>query len=400
MRDDPAAARRRAGQAAPCAQDADLPEKEDPEDDEDVSLGIELPRYKTLPPGASAGIEHYQLSELPSAEGKCVVTCIDYSPSQFLRQEVTNMAEFISGHRPEWATVRWISVVGLEDMAIIRALAEKYELHPLAIEDMLCIPQRPKAEFYPGEPGMRARHFIVARLIQLDGGKLHSEQVSIFLGHRTILTFQQDHGDVWESIRQRIAQAGSRLRSYDPSFLVHSLFDTMVDQCFPILEHYGDELEDLEDRVVDGRDSEAIHDIHKIKRELLLLRRAIWPMRTVVQTLQREQNECLSDPTRTYFRDVADNLAQIVDLVETYREVAMGIAETHLSAMSNNLNAVMKVLTIIGTIFIPLTFLAGVYGMNMPIPENHYHITYPVFWGVCLAISGGMLLWFKHRNWI
>jgi magnesium transporter len=265
---------------------------------------------------------------------------------------------------------------------------------------MLCSPQRPKAEFYPGEPGLRARHFIVARLSLLEGGKLHSEQVSIFLGHRTVLTFQQNHGNVWESIRQRIAQTGSRLRSNDPSFLVYSLFDTMVDQCFPILEHYGDELEELEDRILEEGDEEAINEVHHLKRELILLRRALWPMRAVVQTLQREQNECLSDQTRTYFRDVSDNLAHIVDLIETYREVAMGIAETHLSAMSNRLNAVMKVLTIIGTIFIPLTFLAGVYGMNMPIPENHSHLAYPVFWAVCILISGGMLFWFKRRNWI
>ena len=173
-----------------------------------------------------------------------------------------------------------------------------------------------------------------------------------------------------------------------------------MDHCFPVLEHYGDRLEELEDLVLDQPTRGTINEIHKIKRELLLLRRAVWPMREVVNTMQREPHECMSEITRTYMRDVYDHLIQIMDIIETYREVGTSLTETYMTSMSNRLSEVMKVLTIIGTIFIPLTFLAGVYGMNMPIPENQSPMAYPVFWILCLMLAGGMVYWFRKRGWL
>jgi magnesium transporter len=254
---------------------------------------------------------------------------------------------------------------------------------------------------YEDDGNYQARLFIITRELELREGQLHTEQVSIFVGHRTVLTFQETPGDVWDPIRQRIRSAGSALRVNDASFLAYSLIDAVVDESFPILELFGDRLEDLEDVVLQHPSPDVIQEIHRMKRELLLVRRALWPMREVLSKMQREPHECFSDVTRTYMRDVYDHTVQAIDIVETYREVAGGLTETYMTAMSNRMNEVMKVLTIIGTIFIPLTFLAGVYGMNFHhFPELDWPYAYPLFWAICLATAVGMTVWFRRRGWL
>ncbi len=396
--------------------------------------GLVLPtRFRKSKPGATPGIDAAALDQLPRSETPAYVTCIDYGPDNVQQQEISDLPDFLNHHRPEWSTVRWINVDGLTDPAIIKALAAKYQLHPLAIEDVLHTGQRPKAESYGGngQPSSHhsdqsvgavtqetggttteahadqpARLFIIARMLQLRGEHLHNEQISFFLGHKTVLTFQEDRGDVWDPIRARINVAGSRIRNNDASFLLYALLDAAVDHCFPILEHYGDRLEDLEDAVLENPARNTIHIIHGLKRELLLLRRAVWPMREMIHALQRDPHECMSENTRTFLRDVYDHSVQIIDIVETYREVATGLTETYMSSMSNKLNETMRVLTVIGTIFIPLTFLAGVYGMNfqgMPETESSWAVpwAYPIgFWGICLAVAGGLALFFKRRGWL
>ncbi len=361
-----------------------------------------VPRLrKRSKPGAVAGIELSELARMPGTQEPVSITCIDYGPHQSQVLEVTDLDAFLAGHRPEWATVRWINVDGLSDPQAIGRLAEKYHLHPLAIEDLLHVTHRPKVEPYEDDGELQARLFIIARMLELADGHLRSEQISIFLGRRTVLTFQESRGDVWDGIRQRARTPGSRLRANDASFLVHSLLDAIVDHCFPILELYGDRLEDAEVEVLQRPTPAAIQDIHTLKRELLLLRRAVWPMREVISALQREPHACMSDATRTYMRDVYDHTVQIIDIVETYREMATGLTETYMSAMSQRLNEVMKVLTIIGTIFIPLTFLAGVYGMNFKyFPEIGWVWGYPVFWGICVVTALGMVAWFWKRRWL
>lgn len=329
-----------------------------------------------------------------------LVTCIDYGPDRVERQEIRDTAAFLADHRPDWTRVRWINVDSVADTGLVRAIAAKYGLHPLAIEDVLTPNQRPKFETYDAQGEHQARVFIIVRMLQLADGRLRSEQISLFLGHSTVLTFQEAPGDIWDPIRQRIATAGSRLRANDASFLVYALLDAIVDHCFPVLEQFGERLEELEEFVLDKPSRETIQEIHTVKREMLVLRRAVWPMREVVLSLQREPHECVSDNTRTYLRDLYDHAVQIMDILETYRDVATGLTETYMSSMSNRMNEVMKVLTIIGTIFIPLTFLAGVYGMNMHIPENQWKLSYPVFWIVCLVVAGGMVAWFKRRDWL
>jgi magnesium transporter len=351
-----------------------------------------------------AGVPDVDQFDLPqSAEGwaPAVVTAIDYSIDRVETRRVDDIAGFLASHRPEWSVVRWINVAGINDMAVIRAIAVKYDLHPLAVEDVVQIPQRPKVEDYPGSTEHHARLFVIARMVAMVDGRLMSEQVSFFLGRKTLLTFQEtSFCDVWNPIRQKIATGGSRLRQNDVSFLLYSLVDAIVDRCFPILEVYSDQLENLEDLVLAKPAQDTMQRIHAIKRELLLVRRAAWPMREAIHNLQRETHECMSDETRTYLRDVYDHTVQIIDLVETYREFANGLTETYMSALSIRMNEIMKVLTIMGTIFIPLTFLAGVYGMNVPLPGGDSRWAYPAFLLVCVTLACGMLLWFKRRGWV
>ena len=363
---------------------------------------LRLPRrFRRPPPGTVPGIEPHELAAMPSQPGTVRVACMDYSHDQALVREVQDLDGFIREHRPEWSGVRWINVDGLADLGVIRALAEKYHLHPLAIEDLLHVPQRPKVDAYQADGDLQARLLIIVRMIEMKNGHLYSEQISLFVGHKTLLTFQESPGDIWDPIRQRIKTTGSRIRSSDASFLAYSLLDAIVDHCFPILESFGDRLEELEDRVLSGPTHQTIQEIHRLKRDLLLLRRAVWPMREVVSRLQREPHECFSDITRTYMRDVYDHAVQIIDIIETYREVATGLTETYMTAMSNRMNEIMKVLTVIGTIFIPLTFLAGVYGMNFRhLPELEWAWAYPAFWGVCGVTAAGMVAWFRRRDWL
>ncbi len=414
MPDEPASATLRTGaSASPDAADA----SRDPSAPADASHAngggtpkkragrrprARLPRLrKTSKPGSVPGIELDQLSRMPSEPASVRVTVIDYGPDQVRIQEVPDIRAFIATHRPAWAAVRWINVDGVTDMQVIRALAEKYRLHPLAIEDVLHVTHRPKMEPYPDEGPYQARLFIILRMLELQGGHLRSEQVSIFLGHSTLLTFQESPGDVWDGIRQRLQTAGSRLRLNDASFLAYSLIDAMVDSCFPLLEHYGDRLEDIEAVVLQSPSPSTIQEIHELKRELLLFRRAVWPMREVISQLQREPHDCLSDATRTYMRDVYDHLVQIIDIIETYREIGSGLTETYMTAMSARMNEVMKVLTIVGTIFIPLTFIAGIYGMNFRnFPELSWPWGYAFFWVLCLATAGSMIGWFKRKGWV
>jgi magnesium transporter len=353
-------------------------------------------------PGHAPGVEYHEIVTAPSRDERVRITCSDYSPNDVMMREIQDLENFLRQHRPEWSVVRWINVDGLSDMKVIHALATKYELHPLAIEDLLQVTQRPKVERYGGDDSeLRARLFIIARMVQIKEERLYSEQISLFLGHKTVLTFRENQGDIWDEIRRRMKSKGSRLRNNDASFLMYSLLDAIFDHCFPILEYYGERLEELEDLVLDRPPQNTIGEIHRIKRDLLLLRRGVWPMRELVSTLQREPHECVSGDTPVYLRDLYDHVVQIIDILETFREMATGLTETYMSAVSNRMNQVIKVLTIMGTIFIPLTFLAGVYGMNFSdIPELKWHWGYPAFWAACVMLTGVMLALFKRRGWI
>ncbi|TCT20240.1 magnesium/cobalt transporter CorA [Thiobaca trueperi] len=358
-----------------------------------------LPRVKRSQPGLPAGIEYHELTQSANS-APARVCCIDYSPERIQVQEVGDIAAFLTNHRPDWTQVRWIHVEGLQDRRVVRALAEKYQLHPLAIEDVLDGGHRPKLEDFPAIGELPGRLFVMARGVRLVEDQMLAEQIGFFLGRNTLLSFQQTSSPAINEIRQRLDNPRSRVRQHDASFLLYALIDALVDRFFPLLDASSERLEMAEEAVLTCPETQSLHALHLIKRDLVMIRRTAWPMRELVSQLQREHHECLSAITQTYFRDVYDHCVQIIDLIETYREIASAVAETYVSVVSNRTNDIMKVLTIIGTIFIPLTFLAGVYGMNIPMPETHWQAAYPVFWAVCLGIAGFMLWRFRRGGWL
>lgn len=365
---------------------------------DNVGIGALLP--DTSRTGKAPGIEHHELTQAPRAAREGTVTCIDYSPSQIEILEVADIPAFLGRHRPEWSSVRWIRIQGLSDLELIRGFAEKYDLHPLAVEDVLHLGQRAKAEDYPASEEHPGRLLIIAHQVHLSNDNLRTEQISFFLGRNTVISFQECKGELFAPIVHRLQSKDSRLRRNDASFLLYSLLDAIVDEFFPVMEYTSSLLEELEDAVLVGDGTSLLKRIHRTKRNLTILRKMAWPTRDLINQLARDAHVGLSDTTRTYLRDLYDNLIQVIDLLETYREFATSLTETHMSAVSQRLNDIMKTLTIISTIFVPLTFFAGVYGMNMPIPENESAWAYPLFWVFSLALAVLMLYLFRRRGWL
>ncbi len=328
------------------------------------------------------------------------IVCVDYSPDRCNFTEVSDIHEFLAHHRPPWSEVRWIHIAGPCDPALARAFADKYELHPLAIEDVLSLDQRPKAEDFPFSEEHPGRLFIIARAVARKDEHVETEQVSFFLGRKTLVSLEEKEPDLLLAVESRIRDRGSRLRQHDVSFLLYCMLDHLVDSFFPILEEISVNLDRIETAVLENSDTNVLPDIYRFRRDLSLLRRVAWPMRELIFKLHRESHVCLSDTTATYLRDVYDHLVQVQDLLETYREFADSLTQTYTSLVSNRMNDIMKTLTIVSTIFVPLTFLAGVYGMNMPIPENEKAWFYPLFWVFCITAASGMLYMFRRRNWI
>lgn len=345
-------------------------------------------------PGAVPGIENAPDVKTPPPPDVVHIQCIDYSLERVEVTDVKDIDAFLAQHRPAWATVRWINIDGLHPY-VINQVRQAVEMHTLAAEDVLHVPQRPRVEPYDSDL------FIITRMMRLIDDKLASEQVSLFVHRGLVVTFQETRGDVWQPIRERIHNETSRLRRNDQSYLVYALLDAIVDHCFPILERYSDLLEELEAQVLGKPDARVLARIHGIKRELSALRRVMWPMREVVSEVRETELEIISDISRTYLRDVYEHTVQIVEIIETFREVAGGLTDLHMSAVSNRMNETMKVLTIMASLFIPITFLAGIYGMNFEyIPELGWHYGYPAFLCACLGIVAGLLWYFRRKGWI
>ncbi|MBI1367699.1 MAG: magnesium/cobalt transporter CorA [Planctomycetes bacterium] len=345
-------------------------------------------------PGSAPGIESMPDVNTPPEPGRILIQCIDYGPHRIEKIDVTDIDAFLETPRPEWAAVRWINIDGLHPYVVNR-VQKKFNLHLLAAEDVMHVPQRPKAEDYDNEL------FLIARMLTMTDGHLVAEQISMFYQKHLLISFQETHGDIWDPIRERMASTTSRLRTSGASFLMYALLDALVDFCFPILETFGDHLEDLELRVTENPTPELLHEVHAIKRELVMLRRVMWPMREMMANLQREDHACIPNAVRPYMRDVYDHTIQIIDVIETYREMGAGLTDLYMSAVSNRMNEVMKVLTIMATLFIPITFIAGVYGMNFDnMPELHTQYGYYGVWVVFVVITAGLLIYFRRKKWI
>jgi magnesium transporter len=298
------------------------------------------------------------------------------------------------------AGVVWIDVCGLSDVPTLERLGEKLGLHSLALEDVLHAGQRPKVDLYDDHA------FVVLKQVRLSNVHLDFEQVSMFLGDGYVLTLQDSPQDDWEPVRQRLRSGRARIRSSGADYLAYALLDAVIDSYFPLLEQFGDRIEDLQQVLLDQPDQEALESIHAINRELILIRRAAWPHREVVNTLERSEFDLVKKGTRIFLRDCYDHTVQILDILESYRDLARGLMDLYLSTVSNRMNEVMKVLTIMASIFIPLTFLAGIYGMNfdpaagpLSMPELGWAWGYPAFWVTILLLGAGMTILFKRKKW-
>ena len=321
------------------------------------------------------------------------ITVMDYDTESLEERSVATVEEALAACRPSGVT--WIDVVGLHDVEVVRQLGEHFRLHPLALEDVLSVGQRPKADEYENH------YFIVMRLFHVIADGLESEQLSLFLGDNYVITFQELPEDVFDGVRDRLRNARGRIRSMGADYLAYALIDSQVDHFFPVIEKLGERIEDLEDEVMTDPQRDTVEQIHAIRKDLLLLRRAAWPQREVLAAMERFESARIGKETRVFLRDAYDHAVQIMDMVETYRDLASGLLEIYLSSVSNRMNEVMKVLTVMATIFIPITFLAGVYGMNFKhMPELYWTWGYPAFWGVTVVTTLGLLWYFKRKDWL
>jgi magnesium transporter len=350
--------------------------------------------HRRVPPGAPPGTLGIDPAAPPPE-----IHVFAYSGENFLDRRVKNLDE-IPKLLKQWP-VCWFNVDGLGDAATIRRLGEIFDIHPLAQEDIVHVHQRPKVEQY-GD-----RLFAVTHMLSLND-HLETEQISFMLGPGFVVSFQERPGwDCLEPIRERIRSPKSRLRDAGADFLLYSLIDAVIDNTFPVLEKYGERLEALEDEIVERGDETAFADMHDVKRELLHLRRLIWPERDAVAELARDPLVHVRDETRVYFRDCYDHTLRLIELVESYREIASDLTSVYLSSVSNRMNEIMKVLTVISTIFIPLTFVVGVYGMNFEtdaspwnMPELNWRYGYVACLALMAAIAIGQLVFFYRKGWL
>ena len=341
-----------------------------------------------LPPGTLVHIGEKK-AETPK------ITLMDYDEVYFQEKEIKTIEEcFPFKDKP---AVTWINIDGLHQVEILERLGECYGLHPLVLEDILNTDQRPKMEDY-GE-----YLYIVLRMLNYNdkSSEIEAEQISLILGPNFVFSFQEREGDTFNPIRERIRNSKGRIRKMGADYLAYTLLDSIVDNYFIILEKLGEKIEFLEDELVTRPTPETLQIIHHLKREMIFLRKAVWPLREVIGSLERGEPPLVKETTRVYLRDVYDHTIQVIDTIETFRDMVSGMLDIYLSSVSNRLNAVMKVLTIIATIFMPLTFLAGIYGMNFKyMPELEWRWGYPAVWFFVVLISVFMLIYFKKKRWL
>jgi magnesium transporter len=327
-----------------------------------------------------------------AATGPTEISVITFTESKVSESEATTVEEALAAaDRPG---ITWINVEGLGEPAAVTRLAERFSLHPLSVEDALSVPQRPKVERYDHY------YFVVMRTARL-APWLEEEQVSLFFGEGFVITIQERiGGDVFDPVRDAIRKDRGRIRSLGTDFLAYSLLDAVCDGYFPVIEDIGERVDAVEDLAIARPTPRVLVQIHELRQDLLRLRRAVWPMRDVLATLQREASELISEETKVFLRDAYDHAIQSLELTENYRETVAAVMEIYLSAQNQRLNEVMKVLTVIATLFIPLTFVASIYGMNFEfMPELHWRYGYIFALGLMAVVGATMLLYFKKRGW-
>ncbi|MBU2527077.1 MAG: magnesium/cobalt transporter CorA [Bacteroidetes bacterium] len=323
------------------------------------------------------------------------VEAYEYTEDNYQKEIFTNLDSFKVV--PETNLVKWINFNGLNNLESIAKIGELFQLHPLYIEDILNTNHRPKLEELPD-----GKLFIISKMLYYNPqNELVIEHLALFLSGDTLLTFQETEKDVFDSIRTRIEEPRGLIRGKKADYLLFCLLDAVVDHYFLILETLGEKIEDLEDQLINNSNAELVNDIQNLKREAIRIRRSIYPLREVVSGLDKNSYPAIEQSTQKYFRDLYDHTIQIIETLETYRDMLWGLMDMYMSSVSNKMNSVMKVLTIISTVFIPLTFIVGVYGMNFHyMPELNMREGYYVVWGVMVLISLGLLLFFKRKKWL
>lgn len=326
--------------------------------------------------------------------GPVRITVIDYDATHYQEKQVENITECFPFRDTE--TVTWINVDGLTNTAVIEELGKCYNIHPLILENIPNTDQRPKME------DLEQYIYLNLKMLQWPdrNTSVKIEHVCIIIGPNYLLSFQEDVGDVFDPVRDRIRKEG-RIRKFGPDYLAYALIDDIVDNYFVVMEHLEAEVEDLEEELVETPSRESLGKINRLKKDMIYLRKSVWPLREVITGLERSESPLIRESTTIYLRDVYDHTIQVIDTLETFRDMVSGMIDIYLSGLSYKMNEIMKVLTLIATIFIPLTFIVGLYGMNFRnMPELQWQYGYFVVWGIMIGMVVIMLSFFRKKRWI
>lgn len=326
---------------------------------------------------------------------KVTFTIIDYDADNLQETEVETVEECVAYRDKK--SVTWINISGIHDVAVIEKIGEKFNLHPLLMEDIVNTEQRPKLEDYEDYLS------VILKMLYSEGENhvIQHEQISLIVAPGLVISLQEKEGDVFEPVRQRIRKGKGRIRKSGADYLAYALIDTVVDHYFKIFEEIGENIEELQEEILKNPSPEILQSIQDLKREMIFIRRSIWPLQEIISGLLRSESVLIREDILPYLRDVYDHTIQVIDTAETFRDMLSGMLDIYLSSVSNKMNEVMKVLTIMATIFIPLTFIAGIYGMNFEfMPELKWHWSYPLLWVVLITIFVAMVFWFKRKKWL
>jgi len=341
-----------------------------------------------LPPGTPVYIGEHKTDEVK-------ITVTVYNETTFQEKEVSTIEEALP--LLDTTATKWINIDGVHQLKIIEEVGKRFHLHPLTLEDVMNTDQRPKVEDFGDY-----LYIVLKNLSHNDqNDAMEAEQISIILGEDFVITFQEDKKDTFTHTRERIKGGANREKIMKTDFLAYSLIDEVVDNYFTVIEWLGEKIEFLEEELVARPTPKTMEMIHRLKGGVFSLRKSVWPLREVINGLEREGSRFISESTRIYIRDIYDHTIQVIDTIEIFRDMLYGMIDIYLSSISNRLNEVMKVLTIIATIFMPLTFIAGVYGMNFKfMPELEWHWGYPAIWLIMLTIGTSMLIYFRRKKWL
>lgn len=351
---------------------------------------------KKFTPGKKAGLSPGSLVYVGNRTDEPVrISVITYNADrieEFSEVRVADIEKFVAKD-----TVTWINVSGIHDLSVMEKIGKGFDLHPLLMEDVLNTNHRAKIDDY------EQHLFIVLKMIFQESGEtaLLFEHVCLVVGPDYLISFQEREGDVFGPVRERLKKAKGRIRKSGADYLGYALIDMIVDNYYVLLEQMGEELEGLQEEAMESPTTKTLNAIHNTRHQLVFLRKTIWPLREMVGSLLREQSDIIRKETMVYLQDVYDHVIAVIDTVETYRDLLSGILDTYMSSVSNKMNEIMKVLTVMATLFIPLTFLTGVYGMNFKyMPELEWHYAYPVFWVLTITVFSLMIWWFKNKKWL